>query len=96
LGLGAQTIMLDARLARRLRRAEGSGVQILDVQPGGPAAAAGLARGDVILDFAGSAVFTVDDLHRLLTAERAGRASPVTVIHGAEIKTTDLKPALDE
>ena len=96
LGLSAQTIMLDARLARRLRRAEGSGVQVLDVQSGGPAAAAGLAKGDVILDFAGNAVFTVDDLHRLLTAEIAGRTTTVTVIHGAEIKTVDLKPVLDE
>jgi S1-C subfamily serine protease len=95
LGLGAQTIMLDARLARRLRRAEGSAVQILEVQSGGPAAEAGLTKGDVILDFAGSPVFTVDDLHRLLTAEIAGRATPLTVIHGAEIRTLELKPVVD-
>src|ERR1043165_8094513 len=44
LGLGAQTIMLDARLSRRLRRVEGSGVQILEVQSGGPAADAGLVK----------------------------------------------------
>ena len=95
LGLSAQTIMLDARLARRLRRAEGSAVQILDVQSGGPAAEAGLVKGDVILDFAGSAVFTVDDLHRLLTAEIAGRSVPIAVIHGAESRTVDLKPVID-
>jgi S1-C subfamily serine protease len=96
LGLSAQTIMLDARLARRLRRAEGSAVQILEVQSGGPAAEAGLVKGDVVLDFAGSPVFAVDDLHRLLTAESAGRAAPITVIHGAEIRTVDLTPVIDE
>jgi S1-C subfamily serine protease len=96
LGLGAQTIMLDARLARRLRRAAGSAVQILEILSGGPAAEAGLVKGDVVLDFAGSPVFTVDDLHRLLTSEIAGRPIPVTVIHGAEIRTVDLKPVLDE
>jgi S1-C subfamily serine protease len=96
LGLSAQTIMLDARLARRLRRAEGSAVQVLEVQSGGPAAEAGLVKGDVILDFAGSPVFTVDDLHRLLTAETAGRTTPLAVIHGPEIRTVDLKPAIDE
>jgi hypothetical protein len=37
----------------------------------------------------------VDDLHRLLTAEIAGRAAPITVIHGAEIRTVDLKPVID-
>jgi S1-C subfamily serine protease len=55
-----------------------------------------LVKGDVILDFCGSAVFTVDDLHRLLTAEIAGHTTPLTVIHGAEIRTVDLKPAIDE
>ena len=95
-GLGAQTIMLDARLARRLRRAQGSAVQILEIQSGGPAAAAGLEKGDVILDFAGTPVFTVDDLHRLLTVESAGKVQPVTVIRRAEIKTVDLRPVLDE
>jgi S1-C subfamily serine protease len=95
LGLGAQTIMLDARLARRLRRTAGSAVQILEVQAGGPAAEAGLVKGDVILDFADSAVFTVDDLHRLLNSEIGGRTAPVTIIHGAEIRTVDLKPVLD-
>jgi S1-C subfamily serine protease len=95
LGLGAQTIMLDARLARRLRRAAGSAVQILEVASGGPAAEAGLVKGDVILDFAGSPVFTVDDLHRLLTAELAGRAAPLTVIHGAEIRTVEVRAVPD-
>ncbi len=75
---------------RRLGRADPGST------PGGPAAEAGLAKGDVILDFAGSAVFTVDDLHRLLTVEIAGRSAPITAIHGAEIRTVDLKPVLDE
>ena len=95
LGLSAQTIMLDARLARRLKRAAPSAVQVLDVQPGGPAAEAGIARGDVILDFDGTGIFTVDDLHRLLTAEIADRSTPLTVMHGG-IKTVTLRPALDE
>ena len=56
---------------------------------------ASLLKGDVILDFAGSPVFTVDDLHRLLTAELAGRATALSVIHGAEIRTLDLKPVID-
>ena len=67
----------------------------MEVQSGGPAAEAGLTKGDVILDFAGSPVFTVDDLHRLLTAEIAGRATPLSVIRGAEIRTVELKPVVD-
>jgi S1-C subfamily serine protease len=96
LGLAGQTIMLDQRLARRLRRAEASAVQVLELPSGGPAAQAGVAKGDVILEFAGSVVFTVDDLHRLLTAEIAGQDTPLVVLRGAGIQTFDVRPELDE
>ncbi|HSE74460.1 MAG TPA: trypsin-like peptidase domain-containing protein [Dongiaceae bacterium] len=96
LGLAGQTIMLDQRLARRLRRAEASAVQVLELPSGGPAAQAGVAKGDVILEFAGSVVFTVDDLHRLLTAEIAGQGTPLVVLRGAGIQTFDVRPELDE
>jgi S1-C subfamily serine protease len=94
LGLGGQTTMLDARLTARLRR-EGSAVMVSEVQAAGPAARAGLQPGDVILDFAGSSVRAVDDLHRSLTAERAGQATPVRIVRGAHILTFDIVPELD-
>jgi S1-C subfamily serine protease len=94
LGLGGQTTMLDARLAARLRR-ESSAVMISEVQADGPAARAGLAAGDVILDFAEAPVLSVDDLHRRLTAELAGQTVPVRVMRGAHILSFDLVPILD-
>jgi S1-C subfamily serine protease len=96
LGLAGQTIMLDQRLARRLRRSEVAAVQVLDVPVGGPAARAGIAKGDVILEFADAAVFTVDDLHRLLTAEIADRDTRMTVLRGAGIQSFEVRPDLDE
>jgi S1-C subfamily serine protease len=94
LGLGGQTTMLDARLAARLRH-DGSAVMVSEVQADGPAAHAGLQAGDVILDFAEAPVRSVDDLHRRLTAELAGRATPVRVMRGAHILSFDLVPELD-
>ena len=88
--------MLDQRLTRRLRRAEAGAVQVLEVPIGGPAALAGIEKGDVILEFADTTVFGIDDLHRLLTADIAGRASRVTVLRGAGLKTFDIRPELDE
>ncbi|HEY1386674.1 MAG TPA: trypsin-like peptidase domain-containing protein, partial [Dongiaceae bacterium] len=96
LGLAGQTIMLDSRLARRLRRSEAAAVQVLDVPSDGPAAHAGIAKGDIILEFADAPVFTVDDLHRLLTAEIAGRDASITVLRGAAIQSFDVRPELDE
>ena len=58
LGLSAQTIMLDPRAARRLKRVVNSAVQIMEVMPGSPAAKAGIAKGDVLLALAGEDVAT--------------------------------------
>jgi S1-C subfamily serine protease len=96
LGLAGQTIMLDQRLARRLRRPENGAVQVLEVVLGGAASQAGIEKGDVILELTESTVFTVDDLHRLLTAEVAGQTTPITVLRGAGLQTFDIRPELDE
>ena len=96
LGLAGQTIMLDQRLARRLRRTESSAVQVLEIPDRGPAAHAGIERGDVILEFAGAGIFAVDDLHRLLTAELAGQDLPMVILRGAGLRRFDIRPELDE
>jgi S1-C subfamily serine protease len=96
LGLAGQTITLDARLARRLRRQQPTAVQVEEVLSGGPAAQGGLVKGDVILDFNGVPIFTVDDLHRLLVAEVADHDLPVAVIRGAGLKTVKLRPEQDD
>jgi S1-C subfamily serine protease len=96
LGLAAQTTTLDARLARRLHRVQGTAVMASEVVAEGPAAAGGLAPGDVILELAGEPIYTVDDLHRLLTEALAGAIAPVTVMRAAEIKHLVVVPTLDD
>ena len=95
LGLSAQTIMLDPRAARRLRRSTPAAVQVMEVIAGGAAAKAGMAKGDVLLEFAGEEVFTVDDLHRLLTAERADQSQSVKVLRSGGFKDVMVHPELD-
>jgi len=96
LGIAGQTTMLDARLARRLHRDGGTAVMVSEAPTDGPAARAGVEKGDVILEFAGAKVFTVDDLHRLLTAEIAGSELEMTVIRRARIETLKVSPDLDD
>ena len=96
LGLAGQTTMLDPRLARRLRRDRGSAVTVSEAIPGGPAARAGLMTGDVMLEFAGKPVFSVDDLHRQLTADVAGSEVPVVVLRRAKLETLTVRPDLDD
>jgi S1-C subfamily serine protease len=96
LGLAGQTTPLDARLARRLHRERDTAVLVAEAVDGGPAVAAGLKAGDVILSLAGADVFTVDDLHRLLIAEIAGIDAEVTLIRRARIETVTIRPDLED
>jgi S1-C subfamily serine protease len=96
LGLAGQTTPLDARLARRLHREGETAVLISEIVAGGPAERAGLQAGDVVLEFAGAKIFTVDDLHRLLTAEIAGGEAEISLIRQARIETLAVQPDLDD
>ena len=58
---------------------------ISDIAGPGPAERAGLAKGDVILGFAGEALRGVDDLHRLLTIERAGTEVPIEILRAGRL-----------
>lgn len=68
------------------------GVVILDVVPGGPAAQAGLARGDVLLEVDGEPVRSLADLRAILDRHRPGDRVTVTVQHGDErrVRTVTL------
>ena len=52
----------------------------MNVFNGSPADHAGLKDGDVIISLAGQPVTSVDDIHKLLTAERIGQISEVVFL----------------
>jgi serine protease Do len=66
LGVG----VVSSRAARRMRRAVGlperDGLLVREVQDGGPAAAAGVEPGDLIVAAGGRPVASIDDLHAAL------------------------------
>jgi S1-C subfamily serine protease len=84
LGLGGQNTRVHRRLIRHYQLPQDSGVLVLHVEPGGPAAVAGLREGDVLVEFAGQPIPGIDALHKLLTGERAGQSNRVIVLRGAE------------
>ncbi len=92
IGLTAQTITLPRRVVRFHQLAAESGVRIESLLPDGPAAAAALKQGDVIVAFDNVPIGSVDDLHRLLTEERAGRPLSLTFLRGTERHTVQVTP----
>jgi S1-C subfamily serine protease len=51
--------------------------------------------GDVLLEFDGETVFGVDDLHRLLTFERASRNVPAKILRAGNVLSIAVKPLPD-
>ncbi|MDB5444938.1 MAG: hypothetical protein JWQ97_255 [Phenylobacterium sp.] len=96
LGLSGQTTPLDPRLAARLHRPVQSAVLVSEVQPGGSAAQAGVRAGDLLLRFDGELVASVDDLHRMLTAERAGRGCEAEILREGRLHTLTVTPGADD
>jgi len=59
-------------------------VLVTGVEPGSPAARAGVKAEDIIVGFDGKPVTGIDDLHRLLTADRIGAETNLLVLRNAE------------
>lgn len=80
IGVGGQNVPLHRRVVRFHSLPAESGVMVLSIEPSSPAAAAGLAAGDVIVSFDGQPVAGIDDLHRLLTDRKVGARTSMTII----------------
>jgi S1-C subfamily serine protease len=91
LGLGGQTVPLPRNVVRAHGLAA-TGVLVLAVEPGSPAAAAGLLDGDVIVGFGDHPVATIDDLQRLLADGPIAVAVPVKVVRRLELRTLEVVP----
>ena len=93
IGVGGQTVPIPRAVARANQLAVSSGVFVASVEKDSPAATAGLRDGDVMLALDGQAVTGIDDLHRLLTEDRIGVPSPLTVLRRLERRTLTVVPA---
>jgi serine protease Do len=82
-----------AHVARRLQRSVGlperDGVLVRAVEDGSPAAAAGIAEGDLLVAAGGSPVDDVDALHELL--RDAGFPLEITLVRGTEERTVTVE-----
>ena len=92
LGLSAQTVMLQTRLRRAFDLPLATAALVSEVPPGGPAAIAGVQEGDVIISFADIPVAGMDDLHRLLTSDRAAQMTPIHLLRRCERLSLTIIP----
>jgi serine protease Do len=90
LGLAGGPRPLPPRLASRLGRR--SAVEVVEIVEGSPAAVAGLRPEDLIVALDGAEVRGVDDIQRLMTAERIGETVTATVVRQEHELSIPLVP----
>ena len=91
LGIGGGSRPLPPRLARE--RGQATGVEVVDVAPGSPAAAAGLRPEDLIVAVDGCPVADVGELQRLMVGDRIGATVALEVIREGRPAELRLVPA---
>ena len=92
LGIAGQTRPLDRRLARFHRLTQAAAVEVLSVARRGPAAAAGLREGDLLVSLDGQPVTGIDRLQSALCEWPPGKAARVQVVRQGRAVSAELFP----
>jgi S1-C subfamily serine protease len=92
IGVVGQVVPLHRRLVRYHNISVETGVFVVSTEPGSPASKAGVQEGDVIVAYDDRPIAGIDDLHRLLTDQKVGVESKLTVIRGNEKLTLSVTP----
>ncbi|MEZ4224430.1 MAG: Do family serine endopeptidase [Polyangiaceae bacterium] len=88
--LGVTIQDLDQDLAQALGLGETKGVLIADVHSDGPAAKAGIRRGDVVLSIEGTAVDSTGRLRNVVAAAGGKKQVKVTLLRGGKRESLDV------
>ena len=92
IGLGGQNVSLHRRIVRFYRLPVESGILVVSIEGNSPAQKAGLLEGDVIIGFNGQSIAGIDDLHKVLTEEKVGVRTSLTIIRRSEKMVLDIVP----
>jgi len=93
LGIGAQAVPLPSKWLNALEINTKGGIQIQSVESGGPADKAGLNTGDIILQFEGKPLDTIDALHKVLDESSIGRSISLWVLRNGSLKSISAIPS---
>jgi S1-C subfamily serine protease len=89
LGVGLQTVRLPEAQAATAGQPEG--LLVVNIESGGPAEAAGVLIGDILLSINGAQVNSVESLQESLTSDLIGAETPVNFFRGGALTTISIK-----
>ncbi|HTU24844.1 MAG TPA: Do family serine endopeptidase [Pirellulales bacterium] len=92
LGVALDKNEVKGDVAEAFHAKQGEGVIVADVTPDSPAAAAGLQRGDIITEFAGTTIHSRRELMELVERATVGAHQKLTVLRDGETISVDIVP----
>jgi S1-C subfamily serine protease len=92
LGISAQAVSLPVKITDTLQLPTKGGILIQQVEPGGSAQQGGMLNGDVMVQFEGKPIDSIDDLHKALDEQSIGRLCSAWVLRNGALKKIDLTP----
>jgi S1-C subfamily serine protease len=92
IGIAGQNVPLPRRLAYEYQLREATGILVVSVQEASPASRAALREGDIIIGLDGHPIAGIDELHRLLTPDRAGQHLHLEILRGVQQLQLSITP----
>lgn len=92
IGVAGQTAPVPRRHAVLAGVENKMGALLMQIEPDGPAAKAGLLPGDVVIRLDGVEINGVDDLIRVLDRDRIGRRLAMNVLRLGRLRAIDIDP----
>jgi S1-C subfamily serine protease len=80
LGLHGRSVPVSRHLVRRFTLTQTTGVEVMAVEPNGPASDAGIEEDDILIALGDQPTTSVDDLHKRLMELPVGIAATVTLL----------------
>lgn len=92
IGIAAQTVPLPPKWIQTLELQTKGGIQIQSLEADGPANNSGLRAGDIIVQFEGKPIDSIDDLHKALDETTIGRKIQLWVLRDGGLKNVAVIP----
>ena len=93
MGVAGQNTKILRQIVRFYGLPVETGILVATIEPDSPASKSQLREGDIIISLDSQQTAGIDQLHRLLTEERIGKQTPMTVIRRTEKLEIDVTPA---
>jgi len=92
LGIAGQVLDLAKNALRTHRLSGARGVMVAHVEKSGPLAISGIQIGDVIVEFDGKRIESIDDLHRHMTSDVIGKSITLTILRLEKKLSLTVRP----